>query len=85
MSDVCAHIKYIWNNEIVIQLWFFDDGKVADVTIAFWNEDDMQLKYYRKVSIISVALKTFERLIKNELTLLLISILHCIFLNKLNL
>lgn len=34
MSDIGAHMKNIWNNEIVSQQQFSDVGKVAYVTTA---------------------------------------------------
>ena len=69
VSDISAKFSCtIWNDEVLKDLKFPSELKLADVVPAFKKEDSTLVENYRPISLLSIISKIFERIMLNQMT-----------------
>ena len=69
VSDISAKFLHtVWNDEVLKDLKFPSELKLADVVPAFKKEDSTLVENYRPISLLPVTSKIFERIMLNQIT-----------------
>ena len=69
VSDISAKFLHtVWNDEVLTDLKFPSELKLADVVPAFKKEDSTLVENYRPISLLPVTSKIFERIMLNQIT-----------------
>ena len=69
VSDISAKFLHtVWNDEVLKDLKFPSELKLADVVPAFKKEDSTLVENYRPISLLPVISKIFERIMLNQIT-----------------
>ena len=69
VSDISAKFLHtFWNDEVLTDLKFPSELKLADFVPAFKKEDSTLVENYRPISILPVTSKCFERIMLNQVT-----------------
>ena len=69
VSDISAKFLHtVWNDEVLTDLKFPSELKLADVVPAFKKEDSTLVENYRPISLLPIISKIFERIMLNQIT-----------------
>ena len=69
VSDISAKFLHtVWNDEMLTDLKFPSELKLADVVPAFKKEDSTLVENYRPISLLPVTSKIFERIMLKQIT-----------------
>ena len=69
VSDISAKfLNTVWNDEVLKDLKFPTELKLADVVPAFKKEDSTLVENYTPISLLPIISKIFERIMLNQIT-----------------
>ena len=67
--DISAKFLHtVWNDEVLKDLKFPSELKLADVVPTFKKEDSILVENYRPISLMPIISKIFERIMLNQIT-----------------
>ena len=70
VSDISAKFLHtVWNDEVLKDLKFPSELKLADVAPAFKKVDSTLAESYRPISLLPIISKIFERIMLNQITI----------------
>ena len=69
VSDISAKFLHtVWNDEVLKDLKFPSELKLADVVPAFKKEDSTLVENYRPISLLPIISKIFDRIMLDQIT-----------------
>ena len=78
VSDISAKFLHtVWNYEVLTDLKFLSELKLADVVPAFKKEDSILVEIYRPISLLQIISKIFKRIMCNQITTYMYEYLSC--------
>ena len=64
-EESSEYLAKVWNDEVLVSSTFHHYLKLADVTPVYKEDDKLQAKNYRPVSVLTFVSKLFERTMQN--------------------